>query len=180
MPAQFNRKRMFFHPFRTYESRQKPHVLTQAGGSAPVEALPATACSLVTTYYTVQKEVVRVVPAQKFGTIFRTISPLPSSISHGMLLVSCLVLGCCVSSYRHRMQGREPYQGIFFLVWIVWVSLVGLGAGCEVDTVVVGMVPWALVAAMLSSYFGHTGGQWLMLRRKLDATTLVDDGPTYR
>ncbi|KAI0411186.1 hypothetical protein F5X98DRAFT_357721 [Xylaria grammica] len=163
MCAQFDGERMLFRPFHTYNSRPKPHALTTTV-SAPVETIPAVACSLVTTYYTIQKE--RVVPTHEFHII----------LSHGLLLVCYVALGCCVSSYRHRARGQEPYQAISFLIWIAWVGLVGLGAGCEVDTVLVGMIPWAFVAAMLSGYFGYMSGQWLTLKRKIDAAALVDDG----
>jgi hypothetical protein len=71
------------------------------------------------------------------------------------------------------MRWREPYQGTVFLTWMTWIGLVGLRAGCEAGTVFVGMLPWALIAAMLSSHFGHACAHWLLSRSKADTTTLV-------
>ncbi|KAI0974225.1 hypothetical protein F4678DRAFT_421818 [Xylaria arbuscula] len=151
--------------------RNKPYVLIRAGVLGPVEAIPAAACSLIASCYTIQKE--PIVPVDDFGTLIRITSSLFPDIGHGLLFVSCLVFGCCVSSYKHRMQRREPYQGAVFLMWVTWVGLVARGYGSDRDTVIVGIIPWALVAAMLSSYLGHA----LLSRRKVDVMTLtVDQG----
>ncbi|GAW25162.1 hypothetical protein SAMD00023353_0202270 [Rosellinia necatrix] len=164
---------MFSHSvLHAYRPRGIPYALI-----APVEIIPATGCSLVATYYAVQIEGARALAAYQFHKILRVGPPSAAGVGHDLLLASCLVLGCSVSSYRHRMRGREPYQGAIFLGWIVWVGLVGLGAGCEVGTVLAAMLPWALVAAMLSSYWGHLGAKRLFWRPKVDVATLIlEDG----
>ncbi|KAI8954864.1 hypothetical protein F4801DRAFT_454078 [Xylaria longipes] len=158
---------MFFHSsFKSYISCGNSYALTTPPGWGPVEIIPAATFSLVATCYAVQKEV-PVSSTNNVHSVVVGISSLLPSISHGLLLVSCLGFGCCVSLYRYRTWEREPYQGIIFLVWIAWVGLVGLGVGREIDTVLVAMVPWALIAAMLTSYFGHASAQ-RPLSRKFD------------
>ncbi|KAI1152161.1 hypothetical protein F4825DRAFT_420109 [Nemania diffusa] len=71
------------------------------------------------------------------------------------------------------MRGREPYQGIVVLAWIAWVGLVGLTVGCQVETVLMAMIPWALVAGMLSSYLGHASARRLLSRSKADAQSNI-------
>ncbi|KAI0401242.1 hypothetical protein F4802DRAFT_435929 [Xylaria palmicola] len=145
--------------------RRHPYGLTTPAVSGPLEIVPAAACSLVATCYVIQRE--RVPPSTHER---RTL--LGADISHGLLLASCIVLGCCVSSYRHRMRESEPYWGTVLLFWIASVVLLGLGVGCEIDTVLVAMLPWALVAAMLTSYVGRVSAQRLMSKRKAHAAVL--------
>ncbi|KAI1310456.1 hypothetical protein F5Y03DRAFT_346315 [Xylaria venustula] len=140
--------------------RNKPYALIKARGLGPVEAIPAAACSLITSCYAVRKEP----PVPADGTI----SSLLPDTNYSLLFVSCLVFGCCVSSYKHRMQRREPYQGIVFFMWVTWVGLAARSYGSDRDTVIVGIIPWALVAAMLSSYLGHA----LLSKREIDIKTL--------
>ncbi|KAI0817706.1 hypothetical protein GGR55DRAFT_34836 [Xylaria sp. FL0064] len=156
-------QQMFLH---SIQSREKPYAPITTGVSAPVEALPAVACSLVASYYAIQREAARSLPPSELGTSSGTSSLLLPNISHGLLLMSYLVFGCCVSSYKHRMRGRDPCQGAVFLGWVVWLGLVGRGVGWKADTILLGMIPWALVVAMLSSYFGHASARWLVSRRK--------------
>ncbi|KAI1123380.1 hypothetical protein F5Y10DRAFT_55047 [Nemania abortiva] len=168
---------MFYHSFvRIYKFLGNAHALIPPqvwGVSAPVEIIPAAVCSLAATYYTIREGLAQVPPTYEARTIFGAIPLFTPSISHGLLLASCLGLGCCVSSYRHRARGQEPYQGIVFLVWVVWVGLVGLAIDCEVDTILVAMMPWALIAGMLSSYLGHMSARRLLLRVKADAESNI-------
>ncbi|KAI1178699.1 hypothetical protein F4777DRAFT_58007 [Nemania sp. FL0916] len=131
------------------------------GTSGPIEVIPATACSLVVTCYAAQKEIM--VPwAHEFSTRSRTSFFLPSEINHELLLASCIALGCCASSYTYRTRGREPYQGAIFLIWVVLISLIGLATGYDVEPVLIVTAPWALIAAMLSSYLGHMSARQLL------------------
>ncbi|KAI0428786.1 hypothetical protein F5Y09DRAFT_276247 [Xylaria sp. FL1042] len=169
-PQSDNEQHMFFHSLR---SRKKPHAPITTEVLAPVEAFPAVACSLVASCYAVQKEAARILPPSELGASPGTCSSLLPNISYGLLLTSYLVFGCCVSSYKHRMRGRDPYQGTVFLIWVIWLGLVGRGAGWKLDAILVGMTPWALVVAMLSSYFGHASARWLVSRRKIHVVSLV-------
>ncbi|KAI0175766.1 hypothetical protein GGR52DRAFT_328653 [Hypoxylon sp. FL1284] len=36
------------------------------------------------------------------------------NVSPGLALGSCLVLGCCLSSYTHRRRDQDQYQAIVF------------------------------------------------------------------
>ncbi|KAI8632577.1 hypothetical protein F5Y19DRAFT_368827 [Xylariaceae sp. FL1651] len=139
-----------------------------------VEVVPSVVCSFFATSYVVSKEAALPLSTFDFPRISHIV--FPAHVPHGLLLGSCLVLGCCVSSYRHRMREREPYQGVVFLIWTVWSVLVGWRAGCKPDTVLLGMVPWALIAAMLSSYLGHVSVYWLLSRSKSDIATVVVEG----
>lgn len=184
---------MSFRSFScSYKFRRSPHALTTPSVWGPVEIIPAAACSLGVTCYAFRGEIAvddalptrdriikgligvqRVSLTYELHETSRSIPLLPSGISHALLLLSYMVLACCVSSYRHRLRRREPYQGIVFLVWIAWASLVGFAAGCEVDTVLVAIAPWALTAGMLSSYLGHESARWLLLRHRTARTAFL-------
>ncbi|KAI1765334.1 hypothetical protein GGR53DRAFT_490758 [Hypoxylon sp. FL1150] len=90
------------------------------------------------------------------------------NVSPGLALSSCLVLGCCLSSYTHRRRDQDHYQAIVFIVWIVWAVCLGLRVGASANMVTLAVVPWGSCAAMLSSFFGHVGARWYSTREKCD------------
>ncbi|RYP65254.1 hypothetical protein DL769_006366 [Monosporascus sp. CRB-8-3] len=142
------------------------------------ELVPAVICSFVSTAYVLRVE--QAGPLDSDDTIFPPLTPadrffagaLPrldflTRPSGGLMLGSCLVLGCCLSSYTHRRRGRDPYQPLVFTAWAAWAACVGLGVGCSADVIMLGLVPWALCAAVLSSYLGHAAAaRWLAARRR--------------
>jgi predicted MFS family arabinose efflux permease len=81
--------------------------------------------------------------------------------SPGLLLGACVVLGCCLSSYYQRRREQDTYLTLVFLAWIALVVCVARGAGSSADIAMLGMVPWALCAAMLSSSMLHVVLGWL-------------------
>lgn len=71
------------------------------------------------------------------------------------MLFSCLVFGCCVSSFSHRRQSQDPFQFVVYLVVIGSASLVGYGVRANVYLVLLGYLPWATCTAMAISIAGH-------------------------
>ncbi|KAI1406834.1 hypothetical protein F5Y13DRAFT_183878 [Hypoxylon sp. FL1857] len=138
-----------------------------------VELLPAIACSFVTTSYIAQAEsapedISRNVdsPTQMIYHIIRF--DFLKNVSPGLALGSCLVLGCCLSSYVHRRRDHDQYQVIVFVIWITWAVCIGWGIGATANRVTLGIVPWASCAAMLSSFFGHAGARWVSTRNNCE------------
>ncbi|KAI1376255.1 hypothetical protein F4677DRAFT_86303 [Hypoxylon crocopeplum] len=134
-----------------------------------VELVPAIACSFVTTSYIVQTEsMLDNLPPNidSFSqNIIRIIRPNFSKIiSPRLALGSCLVLGCCLSSYTHRRRDYDQCQAVVFITWIAWAICVGRGIGATANLVTLGIVPWATCAAILSSFFGHAGARWFSKR----------------
>ncbi|KAI1501804.1 hypothetical protein F5X99DRAFT_381734 [Biscogniauxia marginata] len=130
-----------------------------------VELIPAVASSLVTTCYILQEESPSLpFPDSDDVSIARSI--FIKNTSPGLVLGSCLVLGCCLSSYAHRRRRQDQYQTTVFAVWVVWAILVSWRVGFSADMIALGVVPWALCVAMLSSMLGHSLMRWRRLRRK--------------
>ncbi|KAI6088805.1 hypothetical protein F4821DRAFT_82424 [Hypoxylon rubiginosum] len=147
-----------------------PQSLRELPLSELVELFPAIACSFVTTSYIIQKESTQGFPSQ---VIFRIIHfDFIRNVSPGLALGSCLVLGCCLSSYTHRRRDQDQYQAIVFIVWIVWAICIGLRVGASANMVTLGVVPWGSCAAMLSSFFGHAGARWFSTRGKRDCVSV--------
>ncbi|RYP54735.1 hypothetical protein DL768_000559 [Monosporascus sp. mg162] len=149
------------------------------------ELIPAILCSFVSTAYVLRVE--QAGPLDSDDAVFPPLThrdrffagalphldflPKPSG---GLMLGSCLVLGCCLSSYTHRRGGRDPYQPLVFMAWAAWAACIGLGFGCSADMVMLGLLPWALCAAVLSSYLGHAAvARWLAARRRKCETEAV-------
>ncbi|KAI0890725.1 uncharacterized protein GGS22DRAFT_151687 [Annulohypoxylon maeteangense] len=141
------------------------------------ELLPATACSLVTTCYIDQVESSRDDLATNTDGnaefLFHIIRfYFPRHVSPGLALGSCLVLGCCLSSYVHRRRDRDRYQVIVFVVWLVWAICIGWGIGASANRITLGIVPWACCAAMIGSFFGHAGARWISERERCEHETI--------
>ncbi|RYO83003.1 hypothetical protein DL766_005544 [Monosporascus sp. MC13-8B] len=142
------------------------------------ELIPAVLCSFVSTAYVLRAEQAGPLdsdnavspPPTPSDRFFAGSSPRLDFLtrpSGGLMLGSFLVLGCCLSSYTHRRRGRDPYQPLVFTAWAAWAACVGLGVGCSADMIMLGLVPWALCAAVLSSYLGHVAAaRWLAVRHR--------------
>jgi hypothetical protein len=87
------------------------------------------------------------------GSIFR---PSPS-----LLLFSCLVFGCCVSSFTHRRQTEDQYQAVVYVVLLAGAAVAGYAVGADVHLILLGYLPWATCAAMALSISGHGLYRWL-------------------
>ncbi|OTB02330.1 hypothetical protein M426DRAFT_322762 [Hypoxylon sp. CI-4A] len=142
-----------------------------------VELVPAIACSLITTTYITQTE-------STTGDLSTDINSPSQSIFHivwvdflrdippGVALGSCLVLGCCLSSYVHRRRDQDQYQVIVFIIWVSWAICIGWGIGVSANRVMLGIMPWATCAAMLSSFFGHAAARWVSVRERCERETI--------
>lgn len=113
-------------------------------------------------------------PAQdgrhRFQHVETTIHPSP-----GVMLTSCLVLGCSISSFLYRHQHSDAYQPVVFFVIIVWAIVLGYGVGASANMVMLGFVPWATCAAMLLSGCGHAMLRKMQSRRSSSGTGSFDE-----
>lgn len=75
--------------------------------------------------------------------------------SPGLMLGSCLVLGCSISSFLYRQQVTDKYQTQIMVISISVACVVGYVAGISANLVMLGLIPWALCAAMLLSTCVH-------------------------
>ncbi|KAI1213782.1 uncharacterized protein F4807DRAFT_456330 [Annulohypoxylon truncatum] len=167
----------------------KPNLSTfkESPLSQLVELVPAIACSCVTTCYIVQEEssledlsIDADSPVQSVFQIIRFI--FPEHVSPGLALGSCLVLGCCLSSYVHRRRNQDQYQAVIFLIFITWAVCIGWGIGASANRITLGIVPWASCAAMVGSFFGHAGARWISGREKRERETIftsIDEKELY-
>lgn len=158
------------------------------------EVFPAVVCCVVSTSYVHHDEqpqtgLDRMNISPLFSSTFlQEISGLPrfgflTNPSAGTMLGSCLVLGCCLSSFCHRRQDHDRYQALVFVTLAVWVAVLGRGLGASANMISLGFVPWALCAAMLLSAVGHWFVRWLVGRGRyqteavavLDIKTSLED-----
>lgn len=72
------------------------------------------------------------------------------------MLAACLVLGVSVSSFVYRRQPYDSFQGLVFLLLVVWAVFLGRGMGASANLILLAYVPWAVCVAMLLSYLGHS------------------------
>jgi len=72
-----------------------------------------------------------------------------------LMLVSCLVFGCCVSSFVHRRQNQDVFQFGVYTVFIIAAVVCGYGLEASTNLILLGYTPWAMCAAMATSLYGH-------------------------
>ncbi|KAJ2902563.1 hypothetical protein MKZ38_000393 [Zalerion maritima] len=90
--------------------------------------------------------------------------------SPALVLASCLVLGCSVSSFIHRRQDHDPAQTAVFATFVVFAVVLGrAGLGANANFIVLGCVPWALCAAMPVSLAVHFFTRRLEANRRAKA-----------
>ncbi|KAL1841116.1 hypothetical protein VTJ49DRAFT_7394 [Mycothermus thermophilus] len=75
--------------------------------------------------------------------------------SPGLMLFACLAFGCCVSSFAHRRQSRDPFQAVIYPVVLGAAVLIGLSLRADAHLVLLGYLPWATCAAMIISMSIH-------------------------
>lgn len=80
--------------------------------------------------------------------------------SPALMLASCLVLGCSVSSFCYRNQERDNFQVPIFVLVIITATAFGFGLGINANLITLGLIPWALCFSMVSSTTVH----WLVRR----------------
>lgn len=80
--------------------------------------------------------------------------------SPALMLSSCLVLGCAISSFAYRRQNQDRYQTYILVIAIVFASVTGLATNVDVNLIMLGLVPWTMCFAMIFSSTLH----WLVRR----------------
>jgi hypothetical protein len=81
--------------------------------------------------------------------------------SPGLMLFSCLVFGCCVSSFTHRRQSQDPFQLVVYILLLGGAAMAGYGVRENAHLILLGYLPWATCAAMAISISGHSLFRWL-------------------
>ena len=89
------------------------------------------------------------------------------------MLFSCLLFGCCVSSFTHRRQSQDPYQFVVYLVLLSFAATIGYAARAHVYLILLGYLPWATCAAMVTSISGR--GVYRCLRPQIATTGQGDE-----
>lgn len=77
-----------------------------------------------------------------------------------LMLCSCLIFGCCVSSFVHRRQGQDPLQFAVYAAFLAGAITAGFGFGASTNLILLGYLPWAMCIAMAVSLFGHSLYRW--------------------
>lgn len=80
--------------------------------------------------------------------------------SPGLMLGSCVLLGCSVSSFAYRRQERDRFQAPIFALAICVASALGVALSINANLLMLGLFPWALCCAMVLSSAAH----WLLRR----------------
>ncbi|KAK0617956.1 hypothetical protein B0T17DRAFT_459099, partial [Bombardia bombarda] len=124
------------------------------------EIVLASICSIVTWHYTAQHESrsrydasksseQRVIAEGKRDDVF--LHP-----SAGLMLASCIIIGCCVSSFVHRRQDKDQLQPL--VIFVLLASAVALGSASResANMVLLGYIPPATCVAMVVSILAHS------------------------
>ena len=88
-----------------------------------------------------------------------------------VMLFPCLVLGCSVSSFAYRRQGRDHLQAIVFTLFILGALIVGFATKASPNLILLAYLPWAVCMAMAASYSGHR----LVTRLRMRAAERSED-----
>jgi hypothetical protein len=91
----------------------------------------------------------------------------------GLMLGSCVLLGCCLSSFAHRRQDEDRYQAAI-LIWLaIWGAALGKSIGASANMITLAFIPWALCAAMPLSLLGHAVLRRVGGRKKMGTTCVA-------
>lgn len=71
------------------------------------------------------------------------------------MLISCLVFGCCVSSFTHRRLSQDPFLPVVYLALLGFAALLRSRVQANLYLIILGYLPWATCAAMALSFSGH-------------------------
>ncbi|KAH8905147.1 hypothetical protein BR93DRAFT_767535 [Coniochaeta sp. PMI_546] len=126
-----------------------------------VEIGPASLCSLILWQYAGQVETPPdsryIDHSQVTGHVFIDVPRHPAP---KLVLISALGFGCCVSSFGYRRQRENPFQVVVFALFVGTVATVAYGLGESPDMILLGYLPFATCAAMVSSIGGHAMFRW--------------------
>ncbi|KAK0658935.1 hypothetical protein QBC41DRAFT_50666 [Cercophora samala] len=148
---------------------QTPTVLPRNPGCWPwavdtVEICLSILCSIVTWEYTVQNDINRGYTNIDRGQQQQQQhadhhQPTPDDFlfhpSPSLMLFSCLVLGCSVSSFTQRRQAQDPLQLFVYTTLLGGAALAGYARQESAHLILLGYLPWATCAAMSLSITGH-------------------------
>ena len=87
----------------------------------------------------------------------------------GLMLGSCILLGCCLSLFAHRRKDEDRYQAAVLVLLAIWGAALGKAIGASANMITLGFIPWALCAAMPLSFFGHAVSRRVGERKKMGA-----------
>lgn len=73
-----------------------------------------------------------------------------------LMLCSCLIFGCCVSSFAHRRQGQDVLQFPIYAAALAGGVAMGYVFNASTNLILLGYLPWAMCMAMAVSLFGHS------------------------
>jgi hypothetical protein len=71
------------------------------------------------------------------------------------MLFSCVLFGCCVSSFAQRRQNQDPFQFVFYILFLGGAVLLGYGLQTPRYLILLGYLPLATCAAMTASISVH-------------------------
>ncbi|KAK1752380.1 hypothetical protein QBC47DRAFT_55893 [Echria macrotheca] len=132
--------------------------------SETVEIIIGAACSVLTWRFTIQSE--NSLQAESLNQE-QLLEPSPGGLflrpSPELMLCSCLIFGCCVSSFVHRRQEEDTLQFFVYAVYLAAAITAGYGLGASTNLILLGYVPWAMCFAMASSLSGHALYRWSRL-----------------
>ncbi|KAK0731642.1 hypothetical protein B0H67DRAFT_474519 [Lasiosphaeris hirsuta] len=115
-------------------------------------------CGVITWRFTVQSESTREFDTQQVAG--PQASGLFSHPSPELMLCSCLVFGCCVSSFAHRRQDKDHFQFLIYIIFLAGAVVVGYAFEASANLILLGYLPWAMCAAMAFSLSGHSLYRW--------------------
>ncbi|KAK3337186.1 hypothetical protein B0T19DRAFT_63310 [Cercophora scortea] len=130
--------------------------------SEAVEIGLGSLCSAIIWRYTAQNEPrhrLALSPEAQYG-----VESQPGSFlldpSPGLMLFSCLVFGCCVSSFVHRRQDKDRFQSVVYAAVLAAVVLAGYTTRASANLIMLGYLPGATCAAMVISVSVHSFYKW--------------------
>ncbi|KAK4199092.1 hypothetical protein QBC40DRAFT_177053 [Triangularia verruculosa] len=144
---------------------QTPTVIPRSPGCWPwavdtVEICLGILCSVVTWEFTVQNDLHRgYVSIQQQAQQHADQPNTDDFLFHpspGLMLFSCLVFGCSVSSFTQRRQSKDPLQPFVYAILLGGAALTGYARQESTHLILLGYLPWATCAAMTLSISGHT------------------------
>ena len=91
----------------------------------------------------------------------------------GLMFGSCILLGCCISSFAHRRQDKDRYQTVVLVLLAMWGATLGKAIGASANMITLGFIPWALCAAMPMSFLGHAAVRRVERRKKMEAGSVT-------
>ncbi|KAK4451616.1 hypothetical protein QBC34DRAFT_400247 [Podospora aff. communis PSN243] len=132
---------------------------SSVGGWVPetLEIGLGVVCSVVTWRFTVRSETPKRVQYRWEYLVSEhvVLGDLVLNPPPELMLVSCLVFGCCVSSFVHRRQTQDAFQFAVYAVFITAAVISGYGLEASANLILLGYAPWAMCVAMATSLSGH-------------------------